>query len=739
MSVSVILSVTQMATINYFLDDKADKEGCCNIHLKIYCKKTSLKVSTGYKVDPKHWNKRKQFVIYDINAQKKNAFLQSLKSKAGELLVEHEFTTVTKDLIQTSLKDFVLKHKDDKEIDIVSADPVLFKRKFNFIDLFAGAGGFSEGFLQSNYHNNIFDFLLASDINENCDLTHRVRYNYQLGLRTEFLRQDITEPDFLDNLLTKLNGQKVDVVCGGPPCQSFSLAGKRKKFDKKDDLFSHYLKVITELKPKYFVMENVKGILTKEGGKVREMILKEIRSIIDFKEYPKLVSFINNLKKDIPNKFFELECLLWITKIESANISSQAEVLSNFLNFLEQIFVKTTSTLFDYQKNKTDRRILTVKHGIYLLQRRYELEKAKRDLVKLKDASYVDNDRFVDHFNSFLNFISIDSIISEIKKAINDLSENNKFKEIENIIFGFDVLAFSLDDCFEILTEYSKEVGLEKEFNQLLTKLRLYQIEQPYVANSSNYGVPQNRERVLFIGCRNDQKLINEIPYTVNTKSKVGAGEALYDLDFLNAGQNTVSYNITKKRTNGFSILKRDVNGSIDENKGKPFYEWSHIGRLRDDIKVKQPVYVSNFDDYESKKYHYAELHNHQTSKQSDLVLTRLEVIRKSGNYELAKMELDKKNLSSKKRNYNVLDPNKPSSTIMTMPDDYIHYSTPRALTVREMARLQSFDDSFVFQGKRSTGGNKRKDEVPQYTLVGNAVPPLMARAIADEILKNIK
>jgi DNA (cytosine-5)-methyltransferase 1 len=75
----------------------------------------------------------------------------------------------------------------------------------------------------------------------------------------------------------------------------------------------------------------------------------------------------------------------------------------------------------------------------------------------------------------------------------------------------------------------------------------------------------------------------------------------------------------------------------------------------------------------------------------------------------------------------------------MTIADDYIHYAKPRSLTVREMARLQSFDDSFVFQGKRSTGGNKRKFEVPQFTLVGNAVPPLMARAVAMEILKNIK
>ena len=117
----------------------------------------------------------------------------------------------------------------------------------------------------------------------------------------------------------------------------------------------------------------------------------------------------------------------------------------------------------------------------------------------------------------------------------------------------------------------------------------------------------------------------------------------------------------------------------------------------------------------------------------------RLGVILKNGNYRKSQPELEKLNLSTNKRNYNVLKPDEQSSTIMTIADDYIHYNSPRSLTVREMARLQSFDDSFVFQGKRSTGGNNRKTEVPQYTLVGNAVPPLLARAVASEILKHIK
>ena len=69
---------------------------------------------------------------------------------------------------------------------------------------------------------------------------------------------------FLPDLIEKLKGKEVDVVTGGPSCQSFSLSGRRKRFDKRDNLFYNYLNVIRALRPKYFVMENVKGLLTKD-------------------------------------------------------------------------------------------------------------------------------------------------------------------------------------------------------------------------------------------------------------------------------------------------------------------------------------------------------------------------------------------------------------------------------------------------------------------------------------------
>lgn len=88
-----------------------------------------------------------------------------------------------------------------------------------------------------------------------------------------------------------------------------------------------------------------------------------------------------------------------------------------------------------------------------------------------------------------------------------------------------------------------------------------------------------------------------------------------------------------------------------------------------------------------------------------------------------------------KKRALRVLDPDRPSPTITSMPDDLLHYSEPRTLTVRENARLQSFPDWYAFQGKYTTGGHLRKKEVPRFTQVANAVPPLVARAIGEMLV----
>jgi DNA (cytosine-5)-methyltransferase 1 len=567
---------------------------------------------------------------------------------------------------------------------------------------------------------------------------------------TEFLRQDITDPDFLDNLLKKVKGHQVDVVCGGPPCQSFSLAGKRKKFDKKDDLFAHYLNVIRVLRPKYFVMENVKGILTKEGGKIKEMILQEIKSIVDLKEFHQIIYFLGKLKKAEKEKVFTLDCYILRMQFESANENELDKLRESYIQIIENKFRLLTPRIADYKTSKTDISINTIRHGFNLLKRSKELAYVRKKVIYEKAHSDLDNDFFAEKFDSFLTSIESDSIIEQIHQAFNNLKPAKAFQnEIAEIIGALEIYNYSFEECIQGLQPFVKSLKAEAEFEEILSHIRLYNIDQPFVALASNYGVPQNRERVLFIGCRKDQKLVKVVPPTVSEKEKVTVFEALYDLDFVGNDEEKFDYEKVdlKAKFNGstqkmLSLLKkRTIDGKPEEKKGLTYAEWSKKGRLNGRFtNAKNPFYVKNFEELENTLSHIvAPLHNHKTSKQNDDVIKRLDVILNTGDYDLAKKELKNIGLDSEKRNYNVLKPNSQSSTIMTIADDYIHYSNPRALTVREMARLQSFDDSFVFQGKRSTGGNKRKFEVPQFTLVGNAVPPLMARAVALEILKNIK
>lgn len=164
--------------------------------------------------------------------------------------------------------------------------------------------------------------------------------------------------------------------------------------------------------------------------------------------------------------------------------------------------------------------------------------------------------------------------------------------------------------------------------------------------------------------------------------------------------------------------VQRSIQGEPNDQ-GLLFSEWSKNGRLGHRFTFdEKPFYVLNMSELDNpRKHQYMELFNHQTSQQNDKVRERLRIIAEHGDYDDAKAELKEKGLESQKRNYVVLNPLGQSPTVCTMPDDFIHYSAYRPMTVREMARLQSFDDSFVFQGKRQTGGNNRQKEIPHIRL----------------------
>ena len=614
------------------------------------------------------------------------------------------------------------------------------RKPVTFVDLFAGAGGISEGFLQAYTDSKYYDFVLASDINENCELTHKVRYNRQLGLDTIFVTEDIMSPTFVADLQAALNGREVDVVTGGPSCQSFSLSGRRKRFDKRDGLFNHYLKVIRALRPKYFVMENVKGLLTKDKGRFKEEIMREMRSIIDDKGVPTFMLFTESLLRKSVSPFFADVFMLKL-KMEIASEDKDAVAVKERLFDMLDDQLKVVTREIEYRVSKSNKYINTIRHGLTLLRRNEVREKIVADIINEKTTANIDNDWFVERINDFLNAMSDEEITHRIIysfELVDDLKRNDK--DIEDLKNAVRLYSMSFDECLDELGRYAKEKGKKKEYDKITESLRLYHVEQ-MVLLSSDYGVPQNRERVVFIGSRNDQKPVTSVPATVKKEEKVTVYEAISDLDFIGNGEVRTKYDIPKSHPEYDDLIKlRKVDGEIS-SEGMTFAEWSREGRLGHRFQFEcQPFYIKNKDELNRDCIETLELFNHQTSAQNETVQKRLKVIAEHGGYtDECKAKLKELGLESNKRNYFVLKADGQSPTVVTMPDDFIHYSSYRAMTVREMARLQSFDDSFVFQGKRQTGGDKRKSEIPQYTLVGNAVPPLMSRAIGNEILKHIE
>lgn len=609
-----------------------------------------------------------------------------------------------------------------------------------YLDLFAGAGGFSEGFMQAYTDDKYYDFRLASDINENCELTHRVRYNKMLGLDTKFMCQDIMEDSFLPNLLKEIGNQEIDVVTGGPSCQSFSLAGRRKKLDKRDDLFFHYLKVIKALRPKYFVMENVKGILTKDEGRIKERILREIRSIVDDAKMNQLCAFLDDvLKPQMPTSLYYALYIRLCMETSTENWDKQNEI---FFENLEQQLKDVTKHL-PYSISKSDESVNTIRHGLLLLKMKQQRDSIRKQVIQLKTSAHIDNDTFMDGYNAIIETISDEQILEKTLDAVDKVAKmGDCADDAQSLKKSLEILTSTFDECIEYIQEQLiGKPDFLNHLNEMMKEIRLYNIEEPFILLSSNYGVPQNRERVVFIGCRNDQEVIKEIPATISDSEKVKVYEALWDLDMIGNGETVTSYKKPKLNQKFEETkIQRAIQGEPDE-RGLLFSEWSRIGRLGHRFTFdNEPFYVLNMRELDKpQKHQHMELFNHQTSQQNDKVRERLRIIAAHGDYDDAKTELKKKGLESQKRNYVVLNPLGQSPTVCTMPDDFIHYSAYRPMTVREMARLQSFDDSFVFQGKRQTGGNNRQKEIPQYTLVGNAVPPLMARAIANTLLKHIK
>lgn len=141
-------------------------------------------------------------------------------------------------------------------------------KKYNIVDLFSGVGGLSYGFSELPQ----FRILAANEIEKDIAIAYQMNYPDVKMLNCDI--HDLTE----DLLEEALKGQNVDMVVGGPPCQSYSTLGKR-RMDERANLFMQYKKILRILQPTAFVFENVVGILSMNKGKLFQQIQSEFASL----------------------------------------------------------------------------------------------------------------------------------------------------------------------------------------------------------------------------------------------------------------------------------------------------------------------------------------------------------------------------------------------------------------------------------------------------------------------------
>lgn len=265
-----------------------------------------------------------------------------------------------------------------------------------------------------------------------------------------------------------------------------------------------------------------------------------------------------------------------------------------------------------------------------------------------------------------------------------------------------------------------------------------YRTLEPKLLNAAHYGVPQRRNRIIVIAYREDVRM-PEYPIPTHTdESALTITDAIADLIRDEYVRNQVFGGLTKYQMNCIKGRTPDINGALINSRG--IIKNNELSRHLPIISERFSLFREGEDGSSLRNRVMNE--GIDISDKSELIKhvaanTELKVQEVASRFKRAEIDKDLIDVLLTKKNIRTkLDREKPSATVMTIADDYISPFEPRTFTVRELARLQSFDDSFEFLGKRTTGGLRRRIEVPQYSQVGNAVPPLLAKAVAEEIIK---
>lgn len=232
------------------------------------------------------------------------------------------------------------------------------------------------------------------------------------------------------------------------------------------------------------------------------------------------------------------------------------------------------------------------------------------------------------------------------------------------------------------------------------------------LVDASRFGVPQKRTRLIVIGLRN----------SIAASCEGGIKQVFTVLEDIRVAQ-------LKELDLPDTVPSRDALSDLTtkSHPRKPCID-PYSPKGFEEIEYDKPL--SKYQELMHRHCCKDAMDSMRLARHGDEVRERFERILNECPRGVRMNEANRKQYGTKKHRIFPMDAEAPAPTITTLPDDVLHYSEPRILTVRESARLQSFPDWFQFRGKFTTGGDRRTKECPRYTQVGNAVPPLLARAI---------
>lgn len=535
---------------------------------------------------------------------------------------------------------------------------------YKVVDLFAGAGGLSLGFMQTKK----YDIKVAFENNPAMQKTYKKNH---MGVD---VRDDVCLADYDD--IQKKYG-KIDVVIGGPPCQGFSNANRQKNhaISQNNMLVKQYIRAIRELSPKAFVMENVSMLRSD----VHRFYLDEADNELFGQE--KYEIHMQNTKLVLLDKAYMFDCAKTIARSPSA-------ITANI--WPEDCYVSLNVV---YKMSKNHQKLLKT------------LKKHKKKLLEYADV-YADERKKSDIESNDIALRSYEAF-SAIKQFFDEKLEADKLKDvIEPAIMIQRMLSKSkeifdnhlvVDKCDYAengdLVAYIKSYAVFDYLKALLgTDSNGYEINQDVLC-AADFGAPQKRKRFIVIGIKKSLTDTVQLPIGIfSEKDYRTVQDAIGDL------QNVPTVT------------------DVAEDIGTPLKKADDISELGKSLCDTDTLF------------------NHIITKTRETAMERFKVIKQGENFHSLNDSLKTNTYTDANRTQNTiylrLAYNQPSGTVVNVRKSmWIHPELNRAISIREAARLQTFPDSFIFCGS--------KDK--QYQQVGNAVPPIMAKAIAEKLADQLE